>query len=188
MTRTQVLDTNTVENSSFIRKKIIKKTHFSGTDDLEIWPFNGPPHGQKRTWEVKSISTDPGRARTKPLEPSSGRFCRTSDQKPGSPDRFAAPTGSPARGLDLHAPKRHTPQGHRGRVTSLKSLESHQIVFASRIPSRPLRLGGLGSGAWRLGDLGALFLLLGRLPRSYLHLAWMTLKCSTVVNFWPGWP
>ena len=63
-----------------------------------------------------------------------------------------------------------------------------RIVFASRIPSRPLRLGGLGSGAWRLGDLGALFLLLGRLPRSYLHLAWMALKCSTVVKFWPGWP
>ena len=161
MSKREVLDTKTY----FLCKRHI----FGGTGDLEIWPFNGPPHGQKRTWEVKSISTDPGRARTKPLEPSSGRFCRTSDQKPGSPDRFAAPTGSPARGLDLHAPKRHTPQGHRGRVTSLKSLESHQIVFASRIPSRPLRLGGLGSGAWRLGDLEALFLLLGRLPWSYLH-------------------
>ena len=32
------------------------------------------------------------------------------------------------------------------------------IVFASRIPSRPLRLGDLGSGAWRLGDLEASFI------------------------------
>ena len=102
-----------------------------------------------------------------------------------------------------------------------------RIVFASRIPSRPLRLGDLGSGAWRLGDLQALFLgVLGRLPPSlcfsvaqsddadglYLlfgqiavlssifglggpkvkycrqFLAWMALKCSTVGNFWSGWP
>ena len=42
-----------------------------------------------------------------------------------------------------------------------------RIVFASRILSRPLRLGHLGSGAWRLGDLQALFLgVLGRLPPS----------------------
>ena len=33
-----------------------------------------------------------------------------------------------------------------------------RIVFASRIPSRPLRLGDLGSGAWRLGDLEASFI------------------------------
>ena len=101
-----------------------------------------------------------------------------------------------------------------------------RIVFASRIPSRPLRLGHLGSGAWRLGDLQALFLgVLGRLPPSlcfsvaqsddadglYLlfgqiavlssifglggpkvkycrqFLAWMALKCSTVIKFWLGW-
>ena len=42
-----------------------------------------------------------------------------------------------------------------------------RIVFASRIPSRPLRLGDLGSGVWRLGDLQAVFLgVLGRLPPS----------------------
>ena len=47
---------------------------FAGTGDLEIRPFNGPPGGQKRTREVKSIWTDPRRAPEKPLEPSYGRF------------------------------------------------------------------------------------------------------------------
>ena len=42
--------------------------------DLEIWPLNGPPGGQKRNRDVKSVSTDPPGAATELLEPSRGRF------------------------------------------------------------------------------------------------------------------
>ena len=53
-----------------MRKMILhKKLFFSGTGDLEIWPFNGPPGGQKRTREVKSIWTEPSGAPEEAPEP-----------------------------------------------------------------------------------------------------------------------
>ena len=50
------------------------------------------------------------------------------------------------------------------------------IVFASRFPSRLLRLGDSGSGAWRLGDLEASFL--GVLGRSFAWLVARSIGCS----------
>ena len=49
--------------------------------DLEIWPFIGPSGGQKRNREVKLVSTDPFGAATELLEPSCGRFGRTSAEQ-----------------------------------------------------------------------------------------------------------
>ena len=42
--------------------------------DLEFWPWNGTFGVQKRTREVKSVSTDPFSAPTEPPESSFGRF------------------------------------------------------------------------------------------------------------------
>ena len=58
-----------------------KKHFFSETSDLEIWPFNGPPGGQKRTREVQSIWIDPARALERPLEQSYGRSCSKKPSK-----------------------------------------------------------------------------------------------------------
>ena len=48
-----------------------------------FWTMFGPFGHQKRREEVKSVWTDPFRAATELLEPSCGRFGRTSAEKQG---------------------------------------------------------------------------------------------------------
>ena len=69
--------------SSVPSQKNTKKRTSTHRVDLEIWPSKRPFGGRKRKGELKSVWTDPFRARTEPPEPSCGRFGPKSARKPG---------------------------------------------------------------------------------------------------------
>ena len=80
------------------------KVHPMKNEILLIWVISRSGHlldplvPADRRGVKQAVSKDPAGAPEKPLGPSYGRFSETSIEKPGFPDRFAAPAG-PARGI-----------------------------------------------------------------------------------------